>query len=59
MEDKIYLFTDENGKRYATAQVTQLDAESQFQSDYGNDIDYTIKEIELAKIMRDESIEWF
>jgi hypothetical protein len=58
MEDKIYLFTTDKGQ-CATAQMSQLDAESQFQSDYGNDIDYTIKEIELAKIMRDESIEWF
>lgn len=56
--DKIYLFTVKD-KKYATAQISQFDAESQFQFSYGDEIDYKIKEIELETIMEDKKIEWF
>jgi len=52
MEDKIYLFTikDKNGKisKYATAQLSQFEAEVLWNDEISNDhdnINYTVKEI--------------
>jgi len=59
MTDKIYLFIDSEKKKYATAQITQFDAETCFAFSYGDDTDYSVKEVELDTILKDNKIEWF
>jgi hypothetical protein len=65
MNDKIFLFTIKNkdgtSSKYATVQMTQFDAESQFDFEISCDhdnIDYTVKEMEDEVFVEDDVI-WF
>lgn len=64
MDDKIFVFTIEDKDRtihkYATAQQTQMDAETLFDNEILQDhdrVDYLVKEVELTDVCDD--ISWF